>query len=56
MRKSCDLIEELGKKGLSKTSFHLRIAGAKKKDRNKAEMKEGKETTGHLQKYATDVL
>ena len=45
----------LGKKCFCKTSFHLRIAGAKKKDRNKAEMKERKKTTGHLQKYATDV-
>ena len=32
----------------SNTSFHLRIDGAHKKDRNKAEMKECKKTTGHL--------
>ena len=36
-------------KSFSETSFQLRTA--LKKDRNKAEMKERKKTTRHLQKY-----
>ena len=42
-------------KSFSKTSFRLKIDGAIKKDRNKAEMKERKKTAGHPQKYAADV-
>ena len=37
-------------KTFSKTSFHLRI-DENEKDKNKAEKKERKKTTKHLQKY-----
>ena len=39
---------ETREKSFCKTSFHLRIDGAEKKDKNKAEMKEHKKTTGQL--------
>ena len=40
-------------KSFFKTSFQLRMD--LKKDKNKAEMKERKKTTRHLQKYIADV-
>ena len=45
---------ELGKKSFCKTWFQVRD-GAEKKYTNKAEMKERKKTTLHLQKYTPDV-
>ena len=46
---------KLEKKSFSETSFHLRIDGAEKNDKNKAEMEERKKTTEHVQKYTADV-
>ena len=46
------LLKNTREKSFCKTPFHLRIDEAKKKDRNKAEMKERKMTTGHLQKIS----